>query len=84
MTPQEAYSLVNAKVNNKNIVACFEYKDYYLFTTVPKNYKMDLSKGLNIPLDSAVIINKDSRDISIYNPIEIDLGDKYEIIENFK
>lgn len=84
MTPQEAYSLVNAKVNNKNIVACFEYKDYYLFTTIPKNYKMDPSKGLNIPLDSAVIINKDSKDISIYNPIEIDLGNKYEIIENFK
>lgn len=85
MTANEGYNIVKDKVGTRQIIACIEYKDYFLYSTVPNNYKVITEDNkANIPLDSSFLINKNNGEMSVFNPMIQDIGDEYKIIEDFK
>lgn len=85
MTANEGYNLIKDKVGTRKIIACVEYKDYFLYSTVPENYKMVTDSGrANIPFDSSYLIDKNTGEMSVFNPIVQDIGDEYKIIEDFR
>lgn len=85
MTANEAYNIAKDNVGTRKIIACIEYNDYYLFSTVPKNYKPMTDDGkINIPFDSSFLVNKNNGELSVYNPMFMDIGEDYKIVEDFK
>ena len=87
MTPQEAYNIVKEKTGSRIIFACYDYKNYYLFSTLPKGFenRNQMNGHLpNLPLDSTFVVDKSNSKVSIYNPMRIELGEDYEIIEDFR
>ncbi len=85
MTANEGYNIVKQSIGTRKIIACIEYKEYFLFSTVPNNYKaITDDQKPNMPLDSSFIINKNTKEVSVFNPLVLDVGDEYKIIDNYK
>ena len=85
MSPKEAYDILKDKVGTRKIITCFDYGKYFLFGTIPFNYKPVTDDGkTNIPFDSSYVVDKNTKAVNIFNPMRINIGTKYEIIEDFR
>jgi len=69
MTPNEAYKIFKKKCPKREAIVCFDFGDYYLFGTLTEDSKE--YKGPE--MDSEYIVNKDTGEVLVYNPLKINI-----------
>lgn len=65
ITKQKASSLLLLKYENYEIQNSYDYKNFYIFILIPKNYDETLEGDF---LDSFYSVDKDTGEISCFSP----------------
>lgn len=78
LTINEAFSLVNNAIGDREIVSCYEYSKLFVFKTIPNPAKKKDVDELNSFL---YYIDKQTREIGIFQPFNISLEEYKKGVE---
>lgn len=83
ITVNEAFSIVNKEIGDREIVSCYEYNTLFVFKTIPNPSKKKEVDELN---SFEYYINKQTKEIGIFQPFNVSF-EEYENgreVKNFK